>query len=76
VRRSAWAGLEVAAVLLLGLGAFVVPVLSVVVALVLVWSSSAWRRREKVIATVLCVVPVVLLVLLPLGGLMIARPLL
>ena len=70
---SPWGGLEVAAVLLLALGGFVVPVVGPAVGLVLVWCSSRWTGREKAVATALSVVPLLLLALLPLGALLIAR---
>jgi hypothetical protein len=70
---AAWGGLEVAAVLVLGLGSFVVPFVGPLVGLALVWASPRWTRRQKTVATVLTVVPVLLLAVLPLGGLLVAR---
>jgi hypothetical protein len=46
-----WGGLEIAAVLLIGLGAFVLPVIGIVAGLVCAWLSDQWTRTEKWIAT-------------------------
>jgi hypothetical protein len=70
---GAWGGLEIAAVLVLGLGSFVVPVVGTLVGLGLVWASPRWTGRQKAVATALAAVPVLLLALLPLGGLLVAR---
>jgi len=43
--------LEVAAVLMLGLGGFFFPVVGWLVGFVLVWMSGAWSFRDKLIAT-------------------------
>jgi hypothetical protein len=48
-----WGGLEIAAVLLLSVGTFVVPVIAPITGLVLAWTSDAWTRTEKVVATAL-----------------------
>jgi uncharacterized membrane protein len=64
VGGSAWGGLEIAAVVVLAAGPFVVPVVGSVVGLVLVWLSTRWSTREKAIATTLVLIPAVLLVLL------------
>lgn len=69
-RASARGGLEIAAVILLLVGAFVVPVIGWVVGVVLLWVSRAWTVPEKVLGTL--VVPgglaaFVVLALLPLG---------
>lgn len=61
-RVSPWGGLEIAAVLLLTAGTVVVPVVGPLVGLVLAWVSERWTRREKVVATVLTMLPVALLV--------------
>jgi hypothetical protein len=53
-------GLAVLGAIALGVGGFAVPFVGWVVGVVLVWMSSLWRTREKVIATV---GPVVVLVL-------------
>ena len=48
---SRWSGLEIAAVLLLGLGSFLIPVVGPIAGLVCAWASTAWTSREKWIAT-------------------------
>ncbi len=48
---SRWGGLELAAVLLLSLGAFLLPVVGPVAGLVCAWSSTAWTTTEKWVAT-------------------------
>ena len=70
---SPWTGHEIAAVLLLGLGAFLAPLVGPLIGLVLVWSSQRWTRAQKAIGTALALVPALLLLLLPLGSLLIAR---
>ncbi len=55
--ESPWGGTEIAAVVALGAGAFVVPVIGPLVGLALAWSSSRWSEREKTIATAIAVVP-------------------
>jgi len=58
-----WGGLEIAAVLLLSVGSFVVPVIAPAAGLLCAWLSDQWTRREKWIATAICslvlVVPLV-----------------
>lgn len=46
-------GLEIAGLVILAIGGVILPVLGVVVGLVLVWSSSLWAKKDKLIATVL-----------------------
>lgn len=58
---SPWGGLEIAAVLLLTVGLFVVPVVGPLVGLVLAWVSPQWTRREKTVATFWAVLPAVAL---------------
>jgi hypothetical protein len=54
---SPWGGLELAGVLVLGLGGFLVPVVGPLVGLALVAASSRWTRAQKLIAAGLCVLP-------------------
>ncbi len=72
-RTGRWGGLEIAAVVLLGLGSFVMPLVGPLVGLVLVYVSQQWTSTEKVVATLLAFLPPVLLVLaglsLSVGGL-------
>ena len=53
-RATRWGGLEIAAVLLLSVGSFVVPVIAPAAGLVCAWLSDQWTRREKWIATGIC----------------------
>lgn len=57
---ATWGGLEVAAVLLIGLGSFVVPVVGTAAGLVCLLLSTQWTSREKTIATLLTAVPMLL----------------
>lgn len=61
--RSPWGPLEIAAVALLTVGLFLLPVVGPVAGLVCAWVSDRWTRREKVVATVWTVLPAVVLVL-------------
>ena len=49
--RSRWGGLEIAAVLLLGVGGFVVPIVAPIAGLLCAWMSDQWTRSEKWVAT-------------------------
>jgi hypothetical protein len=49
--RSRWGGLEIAAVLLLSVGGFVVPIVAPVAGLFCAWMSDQWTRSEKWVAT-------------------------
>jgi uncharacterized membrane protein len=68
---SRWGGLEIAAVLLLAVGAFVVPVVGPAVGLVCAWFSDQWTRAEKWVATAIAslglALPVAVLIALELG---------
>jgi uncharacterized membrane protein len=64
-RRSPWGALEIATVILLGVGAVVIPILGPLVGLILLWSSSQWTRRQKRIGTAITVLPTLLGVILP-----------
>jgi hypothetical protein len=48
---SPWGGLEIAAVLLLALGAFIVPVIGPVAGVICAWMSDRWTSTEKWVAT-------------------------
>jgi uncharacterized membrane protein len=72
-RRSPWGALEIATVILLGVGAVVIPVLGPLVGLILLWSSSQWTRRQKRIGTAITVLPMLLGVILPVLFLLILR---
>ena len=59
-----WGGLEIASVLLLTVGGFVVPVIGPIVGLILAWNSQRWSSREKWIATaIMFIAPLLVLVL-------------
>lgn len=65
-----WGAIEIAAILLLTVGAFALPVFGPAIGLVLVWLSTVWRTRVKVVATTIVVVVYILpiLGLLAVGG--------
>ena len=67
-----WGGLEIAAVALLSVGTFTLPVVGPIVGLALLWNSQRWTSREKTIATVLACLPLLLLSV-PLIGLLVVR---
>jgi hypothetical protein len=58
---SVWGSREVAAVLLLAVGGLALPIVGPVVGLVLAWLSDRWTTAQRLVATVLAVVPLVLL---------------
>ena len=55
--------LEVLAVLGLTVGAFVIPIAGPIIGICLAWGSSRWTKREKIVATVLTFLPLIVLVL-------------
>jgi uncharacterized membrane protein len=59
----AWGALEVIALLLLTVGAIVLPFLGPLLGLIFVWASDIWTRNQKLIATAI----VLVLLLLPIG---------
>lgn len=68
-RSSAWGPVEIIAILLLTVGAFLLPFIGPLIGLVFVWASAQWTSRQKLIATLI----VVVLMILPIIGLMAAR---
>jgi predicted permease len=46
-------GREIGALLLLTIGSFVIPVIGWAAGIVLLWTSEAWNRRDKIIGTLL-----------------------
>lgn len=56
-----WGVVEVIAVLALTAGAFIVPVVGPLVGICFAWASTRWTRREKTVATVLTLLPLVVL---------------
>ena len=59
-RTHAWGGLEVAAVVLLAVGGFVIPLVGPVAGLVCAWISDAWTTNEKWVATAIAAVVLVI----------------
>lgn len=59
---ATWGVIEILAVLGLTAGVFLMPVVGPVVGLCLAWISDQWTRGEKLVATALTVLPVVLVV--------------
>jgi hypothetical protein len=64
---SRWGGLEIAAVLLLALGAFLVPVVGPAAGLLCAWLSDQWTRTEKWIATAIASVGLVIPLIAAIG---------
>ena len=58
---SVWGSREVAAVLLLAIGGLALPIVGPVVGLALAWMSDRWTTTERLVATLLAVVPLVLI---------------
>jgi len=58
---SVWGSREVAAILLLAIGGLALPIVGPVVGLALAWMSDRWTTAERLVATVLAVVPLVLI---------------
>jgi hypothetical protein len=63
---SSWGAIEIIAVVLLTVGAFLIPFVGPIIGLVFVWASTRWTTREKLIATLI----VVVILLLPTLALM------
>jgi uncharacterized membrane protein len=73
VRNSAWGGVEITAILLLTVGAVLLPIIGPLIGLVFVWASAMWTNRQKLVATGIVVVvmalPIVLLLAVRTGHL-------
>lgn len=65
--RTGWGGTEIAAVLLLTLGAVFLPIIGPLLGLIFVWASTQWTTRQKAIATGIVVVVTMLPIILVLG---------
>jgi uncharacterized membrane protein len=63
-----WGAIEIAAILLLTIGAIALPLIGPAMGLVLAWLSTRWTTREKLVATVIVVVIFVLPIIVLLGG--------
>lgn len=66
-RRSGWGAAEVAAIAFLTVGAVILPIIGPLIGLVFVWGSTQWTTRQKLVATAIVVVLMLLPVLLLLG---------
>jgi len=62
---SAWGATEIAAILLLTLGAVFLPFVGPLLGLIFVWASTQWTNQQKLVATgivvVLAILPIILL---------------
>lgn len=65
--RSAWGAVEIAAILLLTVGAVFLPIVGPLVGLIFVWASAQWTTRQKLIATTIVLVLALLPIILLLG---------
>jgi hypothetical protein len=65
--RSPWGAVEIAAVLLLTVGAVFLPFIGPLLGLVFVWMSAQWTNRQKTIATAIVVLVIFLPLILVLG---------
>jgi hypothetical protein len=65
--RSGWGGMEIAAILLLTVGAIFLPIIGPLLGLIFVWASTQWTTRQKSIATAIVVVLAMLPIILLLG---------
>lgn len=69
---SPWGGLEIAAVLLLALGGFLLPGIATIAGLVCTWVSAAWTAADKWIATLIAaaglLLPLLVILLFRTGG--------
>jgi hypothetical protein len=65
--QSGWGGTEIAAILLLTVGAIFLPIIGPLLGLIFVWASTQWTTRQKWIATAIVVVLAMLPIILLLG---------
>lgn len=66
-RGSTWGAVEIVGILLLTLGAVLLPIIGPLIGLVFVWASAQWTNRQKMIATGIVVVLMALPIVLLLG---------
>lgn len=71
---SPWGPIEIIAIVLLTVGALLLPFVGPIVGLVFVWASTRWATREKLIATIIVAVLLLLPILLLLGVGVMAAP--
>jgi len=67
VGRSGWGAVEIVAILLLTVGAVLLPIIGPLLGLIFVWASAQWTTRQKLIATAIVVVLAILPIILLLG---------
>jgi hypothetical protein len=65
--RSSWGGTEIAAIMLLTVGAIFLPIIGPLLGLIFVWASTQWTTRQKSIATAIVVILAMLPIILLLG---------
>jgi uncharacterized membrane protein len=68
VERGGMGATELAAILFLTVGAVFLPVLGPIIGIVLVWASTQWTTGQKLIATLIVLVLLILPILLLLGA--------
>jgi hypothetical protein len=66
-QSAGWGGTEIAAILLLTLGAVFLPIVGPLLGLIFVWASVQWTNQQKLIATAIVVVLAILPIILLLG---------
>ncbi len=60
VQEPSWGALEIAAIAALAVGSLLLPVFGPLVGIVLMWASPRWHRDQKVMATLLACLPLLL----------------
>ncbi|MEO8639707.1 MAG: hypothetical protein ABI458_07320 [Chloroflexota bacterium] len=65
--RMPWGGVEITAILLLTVGAVLLPIIGPLLGLVFVWMSVQWTARQKTVATGIVVILLLMPILLLLG---------
>ena len=65
--RPGWGGTEIVAILLLTVGAILLPIIGPLLGLIFVWASTQWTSRQKLIGTAIVVGLVLLPIILLLG---------
>jgi hypothetical protein len=66
-RSSGWGATEIAAILLLTLGAVFLPIVGPLIGLIFVWASTQWTNTQKLVATAIVVLVLFLPIFLLLG---------
>jgi uncharacterized membrane protein len=65
---SPWGALEVAALVTLAAGGIVLPVLGLLIGLLLAWLSDRWTTQQKLVASAIALLPIILVLPLALAG--------